>query len=53
LIKEIKDLIATFQSVEFEWVKGHSGSLENEIVDELAVRAYKNKKDFEVRGTTL
>lgn len=51
LIKEIKDLISTFDRVEFEWVKGHSDNRENNIVDELAVRAYKNCGDFEARGT--
>ena len=51
LIKEIKDIIATFNKVDFQWVKGHSDSRENNIVDELAVRAYNTCKDFEVRGT--
>jgi len=53
LIKEIKDLISTFKSVDFQWVKGHADSTENNIVDELAVRAYKDRKDFEVRGTHI
>ena len=51
LIKEIKDLVATFNKVSFTWVKGHSTDAENNIVDELAVRAYKDKKDFYGRGT--
>ena len=51
LIKEIKDLIALFPRVQFTWVKGHSDHPENNIVDELAVRAYNTKKDFEARST--
>ena len=50
LIKEIKELITTFARVDFTWVKGHSNSVENSIVDKLAVKAYIDKKDFEVRG---
>jgi len=51
LIKEIKDMIELFPRVHFTWVKGHSDHPENNIVDELAVRAYNTCKDFEVRGT--
>jgi len=53
LIAEIKDILTTFKSVDFQWVKGHSGNIENEIVDQLAVRAYNNKKDFEVRDRRI
>ena len=51
LIIEIKNLLKTFRRVNFEWVKGHSDHSENNIVDELAVRAYRDRKDFESRGT--
>lgn len=45
LISEIKSLISTFSKVSFVWVRGHNGNKENEIVDDLAVSAYKTKSD--------
>ena len=33
--------------VKFEWVKGHAGHTENEIVDRLAVEATESKNLFE------
>lgn len=33
------DLLLAVHEVEFHWVKGHSGHVENEIVDKLAVAA--------------
>ena len=51
LIKEIKEIMLDFKDLSFQWVKGHSDNRENNIVDELAVRAYRDKQDFEARGT--
>jgi len=45
LINQIKENISTFKDIEFKWVKGHSSSEGNKIVDQLAVRAYQLKKD--------
>ena len=36
LVDDIKTLIATFDKVEFEWVKGHNGDRWNEEADRLA-----------------
>jgi ribonuclease HI len=33
------DLVRTRGDVEFRWVKGHSGDVMNDLVDELAVKA--------------
>jgi len=51
LSEQIKILAAQFNKVDYVWVKGHSGNTENDIVDNLAVKAYKDKKDFDVRST--
>lgn len=51
LIQDIKKLMTPFKKIDFQWVKGHSNNTENEITDKLAVKAYIDKKDFEVRGT--
>lgn len=32
------------QTIEFKWVKGHAGHVQNERCDELAVNAYKNQE---------
>ena len=50
LVKEIKNLISSFTQVSFVWVRGHSGNIENEIVDKLAVSAYTEKRDFEMKN---
>ena len=41
LISVIKQLMSKFSNIKFIKVKGHSGQVENEIVDKLAVKAYK------------
>ena len=41
LWKEMLDIYRTFKQVEFVWIKGHSGNIENERCDELAVSMSK------------
>jgi ribonuclease HI len=41
LWKELLALVKTQKEVHFHWVAGHSGHLENERCDELAVAAYE------------
>lgn len=47
LINEILKLLGTFKSVQFVWVKGHSGEQGNELVDSLANLAIGSKKDYD------
>ena len=49
MIHSIKTIMSNFKKIDLFWVKGHSNSEENNIVDQLAVKAYLDKKDFEIR----
>jgi len=43
LWKKLDALVSVHKSVEFEWVKGHSGHEENDIVDSMARFAIENE----------
>ena len=44
LVLSIKDLIKKFKDIEFVKIKGHSGHIENEMADRLAVSAINNNR---------
>ena len=43
LIAKMRALLAEFTQLQFEWVKGHAGHVENERCDELAREAVKRR----------
>jgi ribonuclease HI len=43
LILRMRALLAEFSQLQFEWVKGHAGHVENERCDELAREAVKRR----------
>ena len=44
LISEIRTLLLDFRYLGFKWVKAHNGNQYNELADQLAVKAIKERK---------
>lgn len=47
LINSIKKVMKEFKNIEFKWVRGHSGNINNELVDRLANSAAIEGKDYD------